>query len=40
MRTQKEVVNLYEYYANEIKDTTSTIDIMQMMDEYLATVGV
>lgn len=35
---QKDVVNLFEYYADEIKDGDSTIDIMQMMDEYLATI--
>jgi len=37
-KTELDVVRLYEYYANEIIDTTSTIDIMQMMDEYLATI--
>lgn len=36
--TQKDVVNLYIYYADKVIDTTSTIDIMQMMDEYLATL--
>ncbi|MDT8337590.1 MAG: hypothetical protein RQ763_00180 [Sulfurimonas sp.] len=37
-KTELDIVRLYEYYANEIIDTTSTIDIMQMMDEYLATI--
>lgn len=37
-KTELDVVRLYEYYANEVIDTTSTIDIMQMMDEYLATI--
>jgi len=36
---ESEVVRLYEYYADEIKETTSTIDIMKMMDEYLSTLG-
>ncbi|MDQ7067750.1 MAG: hypothetical protein Q9M40_07145 [Sulfurimonas sp.] len=38
--TEKDLVNLYEYYADEIKYTTSTIDIVRLMDEYLATLGV
>lgn len=38
-KTELDVVRLYEYYANEVIDTTSTIDIMQMMDEYLATIA-
>lgn len=37
-KTELDVVRLYEYYANEVIDTTSTIDVMQMMDEYLATI--
>lgn len=37
-QTELDVVRLYEYYANEVIETTSTIDIMQMMDEYLATI--
>lgn len=37
-KTELDVVRLYEYYANEVIDTTSTIDIMQMMDAYLATI--
>lgn len=35
---QKDVMNLYEYYANEVIDTTYTIDVIQMMDEYLSTL--
>ena len=37
-KTELDVVRLYEYYADEVIDTTSTIDIMQMIDEYLATI--
>jgi|LGOV01.1.fsa_nt_gb hypothetical protein len=37
--TEKDLVNLYEYYADEIIDTTSTIDIVRKMDKYLATIG-
>lgn len=37
-KTELDIVRLYEYYANEIYGTPSTIDIMQMMDEYLATI--
>ncbi len=36
--TEKSLVDLYEYYADEIIGTDSTIDIVQMMDEYLATI--
>lgn len=36
---QKDVVALYEYYANEVIDTTYTIDVIQMMDEYLSTLN-
>ena len=35
---QKDVINLYEYYANEVINTTYTIDVIQMMDEYLSTL--
>lgn len=35
---QKDVVALYEYYANEVINTTYTIDVIQMMDEYLSTL--
>ena len=38
--TEQDLVNLYEYYADEIKETINTIDIMRLMDEYLATIGV
>jgi len=38
--TERDLVKLYEYYADEVKDTANTIDVMQMMDEYLATLGV
>ena len=37
---EKSLIELYEYYADNIKGTESTIDIVQMMDEYLATIGV
>ncbi|MBE0498588.1 MAG: hypothetical protein IBX43_05025 [Campylobacterales bacterium] len=37
---QRDLVELYEYYADTVHATPSTIDIMQMMDEYLATLGV
>ena len=38
--TNKEryLVELYEYYADEVIDGTSTIDIARAMDEYLATI--
>ena len=36
---QKDLVTLYEYYADEVLETTTTIDIMQLMDNYLATLG-
>jgi hypothetical protein len=36
--TQKAVVELYVYYADNVIETLSTIDIMQLMDEYLATI--
>lgn len=36
--SQKDVVALYEYYANEVINTTYTIDVIQMMDEYLSTL--
>jgi len=36
--TQREIFELYTYYANEVIDTTSTIDVMQIMDEYLTTI--
>jgi len=35
---QKDVMKLYEYYANEVIDTTYTIDVLQMMDTYLSTL--
>lgn len=35
---QKDIVALYEYYANEIIDTTITIDVIEMMDTYLSTL--
>lgn len=38
--TEKALVDLYEYYADEVIETDSTIDIIQMMDEYLGTLGV
>jgi len=35
------IVKLYEYFADEIiSDTTKTIDIMEVMDKYLTTIGV
>lgn len=36
--SQKAVVELYEYYADHVYETASTIDVMRMMDEYLATI--
>jgi len=36
--SQKAVVQLYEYFADDVFGTPATIDIMQMMDEYLATL--
>lgn len=36
--SQKDVVVLYEYYANEVIDTPYAIDVIQMMDEYLSTL--
>lgn len=38
--TEKDLVNLYEYYADEVISTENTIDVIQLMDEYLATLGV
>ena len=35
---QQDVVTLYEYYADNIINTTSTIDIIRVMDEYLSTI--
>jgi hypothetical protein len=35
---QKDIVNLYEYYANEILSVPYTIDVMRMMDEHLSTL--
>lgn len=37
-KVELDIVRLYEYYADDVYGTTSTIDIMQMMDEYLATI--
>jgi len=37
-KKQEDVVALYMYYADAILDTSSTIDIMKMMDEYLSTI--
>ncbi|MCX6076015.1 MAG: hypothetical protein NTW78_03920 [Campylobacterales bacterium] len=39
-KAQKDVVELYSYYADEILNTQSTIDIMQMMDMYLSKKGI
>ncbi len=39
-KNEESLIKLYEYYANEIIGTESTIDIVQMMDEHLATLGV
>ena len=36
--SQKAVVELYEYYADKVFLTLSTIDIMQLMDTHLATI--
>ena len=35
---QKEVVKLYEYYADEIIEEERTIDVIEMIDNYLATI--
>jgi len=35
---QQDVVTLYEYYADNIINTTSTIDIIRKIDEYLSTL--
>ncbi len=35
---QKDVVRLYTYYADSVYGGTSTIDVMRMMDEYLASI--
>lgn len=36
--TQKEVVMMYEYYADKVKDTPATVDVMEMMDSYLSSL--
>lgn len=36
--TQKAIFELYVYYADNVIDSLSTIDVMQLMDEYLATI--
>lgn len=38
--TEKALVDLYEYYADNLHGTDTTIDVVQMMDQYLATIGV
>lgn len=35
---QKDLVRLYEQYADEVIETSATIDIVRMVDEYLATL--
>lgn len=35
---ESDLVELYEYYGNEIIKTQNTIDIVRSMDEYLATI--
>lgn len=35
---QQDVVRLYEYYADNVINTNYTIDIIRLMDEYLATI--
>jgi hypothetical protein len=35
---QKNIMKLYEYYANEVIDTTYTIDVIELMDAYLSTL--
>jgi len=35
---QQDVVTLYEYYADNIINTTATIDIIRVMDAYLSTL--
>jgi len=34
-----EVIKLYEYYAENVTNSTNTIDIMELMDTYLSTIG-
>lgn len=36
---QQDIVDLYEYYADVVKDSTSTIDIIRKIDELLAQLG-
>ena len=36
--TEKSLVDLYVYYADEVIDTDSTIDVVEMMDKHLATL--
>lgn len=35
---EQSIINLYEYYANEVIATSSTVDTMKMIDESLATI--
>jgi len=38
-KVEKDIVQLYEYYANDVINGTATIDIMKMMDQYLSKIG-
>lgn len=35
---EQDVVTLYEYYADNVISTTSTIDVIRLMDAYLSTL--
>jgi len=37
---QQDVVTLYEYYADNVIDKNYTIDIIRLIDKYIATIGV
>lgn len=36
---EQNIIYLYKYYADEVLDTISTIDIMMKIDEYLAKIS-
>lgn len=38
--TQRDVVKLYEYYADEVIDTQATIDVTEMIDIYLSQIKI
>jgi hypothetical protein len=39
-KTEQELVDLFIYYADEIKNSGSTIDLVKKIDAYLSTLGV